>query len=136
MADVGEGGEILIRGEIGLADALHDTLGFLERLRLPEEPDLVHDGVEVHQLGRIVEVVTDSETGFVERLRLQDGRQVDGELFIDCSGMRGLLIGDALGVGRPDRERPVVDRAREQSVEELVEIGRTREVLVGGDRDG
>ena len=52
--------------------------------------------------GRIVEVVTDSETGFVERLRLQDGRQVDGELFIDCSGMRGLLIGDALGVGYED----------------------------------
>ena len=49
--------------------------------------------------GRIVEVVQHPETGFVERVRLNDGREVDGDLFVDCSGMRALLIGDALGVG-------------------------------------
>ena len=52
--------------------------------------------------GRIVDVLQDSETGYVERVRLSDGREVDGELFVDCSGMRGLLIGDALGVGYED----------------------------------
>lgn len=49
--------------------------------------------------GRIVEVVKDGESGFVDKVRLSDGREVDGDLFVDCSGMRALLIGDALGVG-------------------------------------
>ena len=49
--------------------------------------------------GRIVETLQDSETGFVTGVRLQDGRELDGDLFVDCSGMRALLIGDALGVG-------------------------------------
>jgi tryptophan halogenase len=49
--------------------------------------------------GRIVEVIKNGESGFVERVRLSDGREVDGDLFVDCSGMRALLIGDALGVG-------------------------------------
>jgi tryptophan halogenase len=52
--------------------------------------------------GRIVEVVQNPENGFVERVRLEDGREVDGDLFIDCSGMRALLIGDALGNGYED----------------------------------
>ena len=49
--------------------------------------------------GRIVEVVQDPESGFVEHVRLAAGREVDGELFVDCSGMRALLIGQAMGVG-------------------------------------
>jgi len=49
--------------------------------------------------GRIVETLQDSETGFVTGVRLQDGRELDGDLFVDCSGMRALLIGDAVGVG-------------------------------------
>ncbi|HSQ99168.1 MAG TPA: tryptophan halogenase family protein [Sphingomicrobium sp.] len=52
--------------------------------------------------GRIVDVVQNSESGFVERVRLTDGREVDGDLFVDCSGMRALLIGDALGHGYED----------------------------------
>jgi tryptophan halogenase len=52
--------------------------------------------------GRIVEVIQNPETGFVEKVRLADGRDVDGDLFVDCSGMRALLIGDALGNGYED----------------------------------
>ncbi|WP_353230458.1 tryptophan halogenase family protein [Novosphingobium sp.] len=52
--------------------------------------------------GRIASVNRHGETGFVTDLVLDDGRRVDGELFIDCSGMRALLIGDALGVGYED----------------------------------
>jgi tryptophan halogenase len=52
--------------------------------------------------GRIVDVEQNAETGFVERVRLTDGREVDGDLFVDCSGMRALLIGDALGIGYED----------------------------------
>ena len=49
--------------------------------------------------GRIVEVSRIRRAGFVTGVRLQDGRELDGDLFVDCSGMRALLIGDALGVG-------------------------------------
>jgi tryptophan halogenase len=52
--------------------------------------------------GRIVEAVQHPESGYVEQVRLSDGREVDGDLFVDCSGMRGLLIGDALGIGYED----------------------------------
>ncbi len=52
--------------------------------------------------GRIVSVSRHAQTGFVEDVILSDGRRVTGDLFIDCSGMRGLLIGEALGVGYED----------------------------------
>jgi tryptophan halogenase len=55
--------------------------------------------------GRIVDVIQDPESGFVERVRLSDGREVDGDLFVDCSGTRALLIGGALGVGYEDWNR-------------------------------
>ena len=52
--------------------------------------------------GRIVANRMNGETGNVEALRLQDGREVTGELFIDCSGFRGLLIEEALHTGYED----------------------------------
>ncbi len=55
--------------------------------------------------GRIVEVSQHPETGFVEAVKLADGREVDGDLFADCSGMRALLIGDTLGIGYEDWNR-------------------------------
>ena len=48
--------------------------------------------------GRVVSVEQDSETGFLTAIALADGRRLDGELFVDCSGFRALLIGDALAV--------------------------------------
>lgn len=48
--------------------------------------------------GRITEVKQDGESGFVTAVALGDGREVAGELFIDCSGFRSLLLGQSLGV--------------------------------------
>ncbi|MBB5716309.1 tryptophan halogenase family protein [Sphingomonas aerophila] len=52
--------------------------------------------------GRIVAVNRRPADGHVDHLVLADGRQVGGDLFIDCSGMRSLLIGQAMGVGFED----------------------------------
>jgi tryptophan 7-halogenase len=46
---------------------------------------------------RVVDVVLDGETGFIRELVLEDGARVGGDLFVDCSGFRALLIGEALG---------------------------------------
>jgi tryptophan 7-halogenase len=52
--------------------------------------------------GLIARVVTDPVSGHVRALCLEDGRTVQGDLFVDCSGMRGLLIQQTLGVGYDD----------------------------------
>lgn len=49
--------------------------------------------------GRIVETRLDGESGDVVSLRLHDGREITGDLFVDCSGFRGLLIEEALHTG-------------------------------------
>ncbi|WP_339616530.1 tryptophan halogenase family protein [uncultured Gilvimarinus sp.] len=40
--------------------------------------------------------------GSIKALQLEDGSQVEGECFIDCSGQRALLLGETLGVGYQD----------------------------------
>ena len=48
--------------------------------------------------GRIVDVERDGESGHIAAVALESGERVAGELFIDCSGFGGLLIGKTLGV--------------------------------------
>ncbi len=48
--------------------------------------------------GRIGSVRQDPENGFITAVELEDGRAIDGDFFVDCSGFRSLLLGDTLGV--------------------------------------
>ena len=52
--------------------------------------------------GRIADVRHQPETGHIAALVLQDGREIEGDLFIDCTGFRALLIGQAMGSGYDD----------------------------------
>lgn len=47
--------------------------------------------------GKIIKVNVNPENGFIESLNLENGSSISGDLFVDCSGARGLLISQTLG---------------------------------------
>ncbi|MYM94836.1 tryptophan halogenase family protein [Duganella vulcania] len=58
-----------------------------------------------HKLGDMLTAERDAENGHVTALKLKSGELVSGDLFIDCSGMRAMLIGQELGVEYEDWSR-------------------------------
>ncbi len=55
--------------------------------------------------GKIASVPLDAETGAIKGLHLESGEFVGGDLFVDCSGFRAILIEGALAAGFEDWSR-------------------------------
>ena len=52
--------------------------------------------------GRVQQVTRHAESGHIDALVMANGERVEGDFFIDCTGMRALLIGQTMGSGYED----------------------------------
>ena len=91
-----EAGRFAVADEINYAYHL-DASAYARFLRRFAEP------LGVRRIeGKIIEVHQHPETGFITGLSLERGERVEGDLFIDCTGFRGLLIEQTLMAGYED----------------------------------
>jgi tryptophan halogenase len=82
----------------GLNYAYHlDATRYARFLRRYSE----HFGVERIE-AKIAKVETDPASGDIAALLLDSGKRIEGDLFIDCTGFRSLLLGQTLGIEYED----------------------------------
>ena len=94
----GEANKFSLDASSGLAYAYHiDAARYARFLRALAEPA----GVKRVE-GKIRNVELHPETGFIAALMLESGARVEGDLFLDCTGFRALLIEGALETGFDD----------------------------------
>ncbi len=86
------GGQAASGGDLAYAYHLDATL-FAQMLR-----DYATERGVTRIEGKITSVERDTENGNIAALQLDGGRTVSGGFFIDCTGFRSLLLGDALAV--------------------------------------
>lgn len=53
----------------------------------------------IRQEGKITEVKQDAQSGYIQSVKMENGDEIAGDLFIDCSGFHGLLIEKTLATG-------------------------------------
>ena len=46
--------------------------------------------------GKVVKVTQHPENGHIDSIQMENGEVIAGDLFIDCSGFKGLLIEETL----------------------------------------
>ena len=63
---------------------------------------IAEDNGAVRQEGKIEAVNLDHQSGVIRSLTLNNGTEIAGDLFIDCTGQRALLIEGALHTGYED----------------------------------
>ena len=74
-----------------------DSARYAQFLRTMAEADGT-----VRREGKIARVELDRENGEIVALRLESGDRIEGDLFLDCTGFRALLIEGALHAGYDD----------------------------------
>ncbi|WP_334181254.1 tryptophan halogenase family protein [Novosphingobium sp.] len=86
--------------DLGVFDwAIHFDAGLFARFLAQRAHDLL--GVR-HLEGTISGATRDAENGRIASVTLTDGRKLEADLFVDCSGFRSLLLGQTLEVPYED----------------------------------
>ncbi|MES2016040.1 MAG: tryptophan halogenase family protein [Pseudomonadota bacterium] len=63
---------------------------------------LAEQGGVVRTEGKVAHVLQRAGDGFIEAVVMESGEKISGDLFVDCSGLRGLLIEQTLKAGYDD----------------------------------
>lgn len=56
----------------------------------------------IRREGKVEHVIQNHDTGYIESVKLDSGKTIEGDLFVDCTGFRGVLIEKTLNTGYED----------------------------------